>query len=82
MNEETELWGAYKEQQGPKQYALGDFVKLEERVFAQMVDAGTLASHPGPLQHRGTTTGRAPESDEAFVERMTRAFPHLGESND
>lgn len=69
-----------------------DFSKLEERVIAQMVDAGKLVSKPfrgnpkdlklrpsAPAQYPCTNTGRAPETDEAFVERMTRAFPHLGE---
>ena len=50
-----------------------DLSKLEERV---------IAAHPALGAPYGATTGRAPETDEAFVERMTRAFPHLGESND
>jgi hypothetical protein len=53
-----------------------DFSKLEQRVLAQMVDAGKLTSEPFKGDPYALKL-RAPETDEAFVERMTRAFPHL-----
>lgn len=45
-----------------------DFSKLELRVAAM------LPAHAAPY---GATTGRTPETDEAFVERMERAYPHI-----
>jgi hypothetical protein len=73
---EHKLFAAIRE----RRLLSADFSKLEERVLAyekipQRYDPnGPFGNIAGVFK---TTTGRAPETDEAIVERMTRAYPHL-----
>ena len=63
-----------------------DLSKIEARVVAQLVDAGKLASEPFSGDPTTLRTQRVPpwqdlpstpEEDEAYVDKMTTAYPHL-----